>query len=388
MNRRALKYFLILFAFVFLVFISNDFGLIDVQKTAIIVAVGIDKGEEDDYVVTTQIASAQSSNEGQEVECLSISSTSKTIEGAIKQIQLKTGWQPNLSNCKLLLVGEELARDNVLKAVQYFFRNEYFSDACLVATCENTAQVMLSLQTPVDDINSFAMQKLINKDNQQQGNTFAKSLKELMKDLYSPNKSSILPFVQKIEQKGSTSVEQTDGQKQSQQGDSEYLYTATKLMLIDEGVGKELLEQKDALTLMAITSKLKYAKYNVELDDDKSVSLLITKSKGKTEFKKEEYPKLKIEVKMSVSIGDTNYIDELKNLSNSSEVNKNIIEKAEKQLTKEIESLFEKSKNSNCDLFDIKKSLYQKDYNDYYKLKEDILKNCVLEIQVKFTQNG
>jgi len=64
-RRLPVKLYLILAAILFFIFFSNDFGLVDIQKTAIILAVGVDKSEEG-YTLTTQIAVPQS-QQGQTV---------------------------------------------------------------------------------------------------------------------------------------------------------------------------------------------------------------------------------------------------------------------------------------------------------------------------------
>ena len=50
-----LKLWLLLAAILVLTFFSNDFGLVDIQKTAIILAAGIDRTEEG-FELTAQIA--------------------------------------------------------------------------------------------------------------------------------------------------------------------------------------------------------------------------------------------------------------------------------------------------------------------------------------------
>jgi len=59
-TKNTVRYYLLLAFLVIFLFFSNDFGLTDVQKTAIVVAVGIDKDEED-FVLTSQIAIPQRS---------------------------------------------------------------------------------------------------------------------------------------------------------------------------------------------------------------------------------------------------------------------------------------------------------------------------------------
>ena len=59
-------------------FFSNDFGLTDVQKTAIVMAVGVDR-EEDTFIVTSQIAIPQSSKQGQSSQAGQLVSRGKTM---------------------------------------------------------------------------------------------------------------------------------------------------------------------------------------------------------------------------------------------------------------------------------------------------------------------
>ena len=57
MNRLWTRVFVIAAGILLLLFLSNDFGLIDIQKTAIVAAIGIDAAEEGGNVnVTAQIA--------------------------------------------------------------------------------------------------------------------------------------------------------------------------------------------------------------------------------------------------------------------------------------------------------------------------------------------
>ena len=50
---------LILGALLAIFYFSSDFALIDIEKTAIIVAIGIDEGENSRYKITAQIAIPQ-----------------------------------------------------------------------------------------------------------------------------------------------------------------------------------------------------------------------------------------------------------------------------------------------------------------------------------------
>ena len=93
---------LIIFAF-FVVFFSNDFGLIDIKKTAIVTAIAIDK-QGDLYEVTTQIAVPEATDTNTENQKAQVSGKGATIGGAIKDIGDISGWYPKLDFCNLIII--------------------------------------------------------------------------------------------------------------------------------------------------------------------------------------------------------------------------------------------------------------------------------------------
>ena len=118
--------------FVAILFFSNDFGLIDIQKTAIILAVGVDR-EEDSFIVTSQIAVPSASPDSKaSAEALQVETRGETVGAAIQKINEKTGWYPKLVFCNLILLGKSALEKDVFECLDYFLRNDYMSDDCLV----------------------------------------------------------------------------------------------------------------------------------------------------------------------------------------------------------------------------------------------------------------
>lgn len=93
-------------------FFTNDFGLVDIRKSSIIVAVGIDK-ENDEVQVTAQLAVPQPSENGDSVQYTQVQGSGYTIADALNEINAKTGFYPQLLFCKLVLIGEEIGRAHV-----------------------------------------------------------------------------------------------------------------------------------------------------------------------------------------------------------------------------------------------------------------------------------
>ena len=111
-TRNTVRYYVLIVAVLAFLFFSNDFGLTDVQKTAIVMAVGIDR-EEDEFILTSQIAVPQSSKQGDSSQTVQLVSRGKTVAKAFEEINAKTGWYPKLVFCDLILIGKEAAQENV-----------------------------------------------------------------------------------------------------------------------------------------------------------------------------------------------------------------------------------------------------------------------------------
>ena len=126
-GKNTVRYYLVFIVFLAFLFFSNDFGVLNVQKTAIVMAVGVDR-EEDTFIVTSQIAVPQSSSQGKATETVQLVSRGNTVAQAFEEINAKTGWYPKLVFCNLLLLGSKAAEENVFDALDFFLRDEYLTD--------------------------------------------------------------------------------------------------------------------------------------------------------------------------------------------------------------------------------------------------------------------
>ena len=97
------KFLIILSAFVFILFMTNDFGLVNIERTAIIMAIGIDFDKENkEYEVTAQIAIPEPSStaSGENNDSL-ISEKGKTIASAIDNGR-QPDWYTALGGCIMI----------------------------------------------------------------------------------------------------------------------------------------------------------------------------------------------------------------------------------------------------------------------------------------------
>ena len=198
-TRNTVRYFLIIVIFLTFLFFSNDFGLIDVQKTAIVVAAGIDR-DGTDFIVTTQIAIPQAAEQGKSTKAVQIVSRGKTVAEAFSDVNAKTGWYPKLVFCNLILLGEETPKQNVFDALDFFLLDEYLSDNCLVAVCDGKAQELLDTNAVVDALSSAAIEKVLSRHAEQVGSVYTSTLRTFAIGYHSDDASGLLPIVKKQSQ--------------------------------------------------------------------------------------------------------------------------------------------------------------------------------------------
>ena len=215
-SRNSVRYYLILAAIVTFLFFSNDFGLIDIQKTAIVMAVGIDR-EGPTFILTTQIAVPQSSDQGEQAQAVQIESRGETIADAFNQINAKTGWYPKLVFCNLVVLGEQMIKSNVFDALDFFLRDEYMSDNCLVAACEGTAKEILNTKTPIDPMSGVAAQKVLSDHAARVGTVASNTLREFAMGYFSYSKSGYLPVLKPEKQQESSGENGGEGGGEQQQ---------------------------------------------------------------------------------------------------------------------------------------------------------------------------
>ncbi len=176
-------------------YFTNDFGLVDIHKTAIIAAVGVDvEGEE--VQVTAQLAVPKPSQSGENVEYTEVQGSGETIADALNEINAKTGFYPKLQFCKLILLGDSCQKRNIFQVLGCFYRKNYSELTALVAMCKGKASEMLSMPVPTSDMNSTAIQRVLAEELKKSANVSSVSLKDIAVDNFSKSAAVYMPYVE------------------------------------------------------------------------------------------------------------------------------------------------------------------------------------------------
>lgn len=387
------KILMILVAIAFLFFFSNDFGLIDVEKTSIITAIAIDK-EQNDFVVTAQIAVPEATDTNSENLKAQLSGKGSTVGAALKDLGDVSGWFPKLAFCNLIILGDSLTDSNVIDALDYFAKTLRVQDSALVALAEKSAKELLSVTTPLDNISAFALQKIMFKTQGFDRDIATTDIKSFCSGHYSNNGSAYMPLV-KITDSGNDSSSSSGGgdtssnsgggssgsggQSQGKQKNQDKLFDARTTALFKDGYKVGELDENLTLTFNALN--FNFAGTTLPVDDvmDKNgqkSSYLLTVISSTPKIKviaDDNSLTVDISLKLYCKISDHAIDGSTEALSQNSPLPKEVKEKVESTLKSYIDELIQTEKQTRCDFLKIKEKLYRKNYKQYSRYKDNYL---------------
>lgn len=375
LKRTAPKFALFLGGALLFAFFSNDFGLVDIQKTAVILAAGIDRSGEG-YELTAQISVPKGGEKAGGTASVELSGKGETVADCLMMMYADSGWIPKFDFCSLVLLGEEAAREGAMPALNYFLHNEYMSDNCAVAVAEGSAGEMLKKTSAIDDTPSLAIHKLFSGAAEKTGAAVKNTLREFAVGTLGVSKSSFMPFIRTLPHEsgtgssgGSGSSDGSGGSGGSGQSGSEgsggeedapVLFRAEETALFREGKLTGLLSAEETLAFNLVRGKVKAGILTVEGEDGEPVSLSIKRGGGSAKLGNEDVPRAKLSVRLKVLVSDRTEEDFMA----GSETNVATDEderRAEELISSYISSLWETCKGSGCDLFLLARELYRKD---------------------------
>ncbi len=368
-----IKLWLILAAIIAFSFLSNDFGLVDVQKTAIVLAAGIDRNQEKGYTLTAQIAVPKGVDRTTGgTSSVEFVAEGETIADCVSDIYCKTGWVPKFIFCNLIVLGENTAKEgNVFDAFDFFLRNEYMSDGCFVAVCQGSAQDLLSSESAIDDTSSMAITKLFSDANVKSGKSMKMSLREFAIGYYGATKSGYMPYIVQHKQKTNASSDGSGQQQGESQPKEQKIYCAERTALFSEGKQVALLDPDDTFAFSLIEGNV-FTGYLLAEEDGKPVSLTVLKDEGSVSLDTKGAPKVTVKVELTVRLFNRAVPSEIDDVS-SNEVSDELKENAEKVVREEVERVFETSRQNGCDLFKLNQTLYRSSLKKYEEFKDTLL---------------
>lgn len=172
----------------------------ELNELAIVTAVGVDKTDEFielsiQIVNPSQIATKNSTSF--QVPVVTYHAKGKTLFEAIRKLTTQTPRKPYYAHTQVIIIGEEMAEYGMNSILDLFQRDpEGRSDFNIIVAHESTAQDILSILTPLEDIPASNLLKSLKDSEDALGTTESVILDDLINSLGSIDHSAVLPSIQ------------------------------------------------------------------------------------------------------------------------------------------------------------------------------------------------
>ncbi len=368
---------LILGALLAIFYFSSDFALIDIEKTAIIVAIGIDEGENSRYKITAQIAIPQATDTAAANDDAVVIGDGNTVMEGIQNIGAKTGWHPKLSFCSLVLIGRKVAENGVKDVIDYFIVSEKVQNSAIVAMADDKAGEILTSKTPLDAISSFAVSKIVLKSRWMTNTVPNANLRKIALSEYSPSKSSFMPVIKPIKENtkskegGSSSITAStkSGGSEGSGGESsggssggkdtpDKVYDASTLAVFSDFKLKGEFDEELTQIFNMLMGPLGESYITLENGDEKTL-LALSNGTRSVKVNLEKKPTIEIKLSFKVEVSDSSKGYALDKLNRRSVVDEDTITKVADKLNVLLLKLVGKVKESGADALLIRDKIYK-----------------------------
>ncbi|MDE7163451.1 MAG: Ger(x)C family spore germination C-terminal domain-containing protein [Clostridia bacterium] len=393
MKRPRLKYalsviYLLVFAALAFLFFTNDFGLLDLRKTSVVIGVALDI-EEDEVVLTAQLAVPQPAENGENTKFNVVTGKGVTVAAALNEVNVKTGFYPKMVFCKLIVLGESCFQRDLTELLDYFYRNEYTGLTLRVAACEGKASELIAQQFPCGNSATDVIDKLLSSEAQASGNVAATTVKELGEKLFSKSACAYMPFLENgiLEESGGGEGGGEGGGSGGSGGGAggqceESELTCNKCAVFADGYCKGVLDEKQTFALNLLFSDVKHAFLESGSGDEERV-LGLRDCKGGVDLKIEDgSPVVEFSFKSTAKVQDeengfsTEY-------AKAERVKPEVLRAGEETVSGLFESLFESARTLECDIFGLRTMLYKNYYGKYEQYADGLYNDVTVKTSVK-----
>lgn len=399
-----------------LLFFSSDFSLIDIEKTAIIVAIGIDK-DESDIIITAQIGVPHATEEALDNSDTLITGSGKTVMEAINNISKQTGWYPKLSFCNMIIFGNGIANDNIQSVADHLLASERFQNSALLAVSETSAKEFLSTQTPLDAISSFAIEKVLVENGAATTSVLDTNIKDFSKSVHGRNAYGYMPYIRIIdgaingEEEGSSAVTGLIINKnigdngliddffktnafsgsggQSENNSPTAVYDASRTAIFVDGKIADILTKDETIAFNLLKVDADRVIVSTKAGDEYA-ALEIFDSRHKISVSYGKRPTLKLDLNITVRIADGTGGDEAvggedSSLGRRATVPQKYCDSVKDEIRDILTSLFERMTEKNIDLFSVRDMTYKYHNAHYEDYKKIPLSSYALETDISVT---
>lgn len=345
---------------------TGCFDYTELNELGIISALGIEKKDKNNFLVSAQIVNikktgAESGNEGIS-KVVTYSGEGKTIEEAIKKISNESSKEIFLAHLKLLILDKDIIKNDLENIVDFFARNTKIKSNFYVATSTTeTPLEILKTLTPLDSLPSQDIYNSIENSEKLMGNANVMTFEDFFNTLLQKGINPVFTDL-KIsgEEKGN---DNTDSLKKSTPN---AIVEVNNLVTFDRVGNITKLSEEESIGYSFIKNRIKTPVITAKCEGEEnyfSVDILSSKNKIETDLKNDT---IIFNLSVSGTIGEVNCKEDLTNEKTRNMINN----ETSKKIKKYVNSTFDLSKKIENDFIGIGNYIY-KNETDYFNFNKN-----------------
>lgn len=430
LRRASVVFFWVTFVAISVLFFSNDFGIVDIHKTSIIVAVGVDTVDEE-VQVTAQLAVPKPSQSGDNVEYTEVQGRGETVADALNEINAKTGFYPQLQFCKLILLGDNCKDKNIFRVLGCFYRKNYSELTAYVAMCNGKASEMLAMPTVTSDMTTTVIQRALSDELEKCANVSSVNMKDIALAHNSRSAACYMPLIEANVQgtseegdniggddiksgddsgggsssssngssgsgggeggnEGGSGSSSSGGGGSSQGGSSgssggeqkPVEFTARRTVIFNNGMFAGILDEQQAFALNLLKNEIRLAVLPCDTEQY-HYALGLGNANGGFDVKiVDGIPEVTLNFKAYAQITGIKKPVDLKETAKDDTLSPDVKEAANKAVVGRLTSLMEICRQTDCDFLGIKENIFKMHYGYFEEMPSDVLQKMRIDYKV------
>lgn len=363
-----------LLSMVFLLLISSGcWDRRELDQHAIVSGIGLDTDPVENHIRLSvqiidpsQVSTAGSDQAGGGKPFWIASTSSDTVFDAIRDMTNISSRPLTLVHNKVLIVGEDLAKEGLQEHLDVFFRDIESRTTNWIFIAEGRAEDILKLETPMMKISSFSLSSMLEVQPWKQSQTILTNYIDFAQAASCPTTAVLLPVVSTLK---------TETGEQPQLSATAVLDKDLKL------IGK--LNEQESRGVLWIMDKVRGGILVIHPSATEKASLEIIRSQSKVKMAlKNNMPEITIEVDITSNLSELSGNGDLM----SPAIWNKLAHYQAKAVEKEIRMAVEKAQELNADVFGFGAMIYKKypqEWKTIEALWDDIFPLIEVNVQVK-----
>lgn len=351
----------------------------ELNELSILSGIGIDVDEEGNYIITTQVlntqkASQSSGNNSSGSSVIVYETTSKSIHEALRDIIKKSPNKLYIAHLEVVLLSEEVAKENIKDTLDFFLRDhEESNNFMVVVSKENKPQEILKQLSATNSDPCKTIFESIKSTCEYEGSTVDYLLYDSLEMILNDKKELVLASISLDEENDEEEAIQTlansdKNEKQSSSDEniaSKNTFIVTELAYFKDGKFKGYLSKDDAIIYNLLCSKLKKCVLSVNEDKDLlTFDIIKASSNVKPIYENGKY-KIKIDVNINATISEEG--EDVRKSNNNKF--KEYTKEAQNSIKNDINTMLENCEYKyKTDILGLNNLIYKKCNSSYNKL--------------------